>query len=217
MFGLRRSTIAFVLVSAICLGTRPAVAAPLTVDYFDPVTGWEWADLTQTTNLTWNQVNTACSQDGMTPCINFGAMEFAGWIWATADQVRDLVVNATDLTAADLADYSENQVGSTWAPQFLNAFNSTGSAGAGRPLVQGWSSTSIGNLFAYDPIVLDDQTGGGDGVNIHSTLLKTSAFPEVGVWLHRPAAAAAVPEPATLLMLGGGLAALAAARRRRQS
>ncbi len=134
--------------------TARGEATPLTVDYLDPVTGWEWADLTDTLGLTWLEVSKACPQDGVTACTDdIGAMELPGWIWATQDQVRALFDNATDLTAAQLSDDEEVELDSTWAPQFLARFSATFPTVVG-DLVSGWSATAVG-AEAFQPFMID--------------------------------------------------------------
>jgi hypothetical protein len=209
---LRRSLFGLIVMGAVAASGRSASAAPLTVDYVDSVTGWEWADLTQTTGLTWNQVNTACSQDGVTACASdIGAIELSGWIWATRNQVRDLFVNATDLTAAQMADYFESDPSgaSTWAPQFHAAFSPTTVGN-----VMGWSATLLDPTSAYSPNLQDGSGGFADFASASSLNPVGRSTNFIGVWLHREAAT--VPEPAALLMLGSGVAGLCAASMRRR-
>ena len=46
-----------VLAFAFLVSAANAGASPISVTYTDQVTGWEWAEVAELTNLTWNEVN----------------------------------------------------------------------------------------------------------------------------------------------------------------
>ena len=71
-------------------GSRYAWAAP--PDPVDGGNGTEWRQLYETTGLSWNQVAAICPRDGETPCSgSIGTKVLTGWIWATDDQVVELM------------------------------------------------------------------------------------------------------------------------------
>ena len=194
MFGSakKRALCAVLAFAHVLLVPAAAFATSIAVAYVDPVTGWEWAQAAETVGFSWNEVQGVCATDGVTACnADLEAVGFTGWVWATRDQVRDLFVNATDLTASELADYSEEQYGSTWAPQFLSLFTPT----VGGFVVNGWSATTSSVLSgpAFTPLVVDHPTAGPrDSADLVSFASKADASNVRGVWLHR--AVAPVPD-----------------------
>lgn len=63
----------------------------------------QWAMLTSTRGLSWDQVATRCPTDGITPCSgSIGAFNFDGWVWATPAQVVALMADfAPEIAVAD--------------------------------------------------------------------------------------------------------------------
>src|SRR5262245_39971601 len=81
----RLALVALFVAATLPMGAEHSIAAP-TVD------GREWRELYETTGLSWSQVASVCPTDGQTACSgSVGGRNLAGWTWATADQVRDLM------------------------------------------------------------------------------------------------------------------------------
>jgi hypothetical protein len=58
---------------------------------FDDGFGREWRQLTDTVNLSWDQVAAVCPADGRTPGTgSAGGRDLTGWVWATRAQVRTM-------------------------------------------------------------------------------------------------------------------------------
>src|SRR3954449_9481446 len=54
--------------------------------------GREWRQLYETTGLSFDQVAAVCPRDGVTPCAGTaGAADLSRWVWATREQVRELL------------------------------------------------------------------------------------------------------------------------------
>ena len=48
-------------------------------------TGKEWRQLTETMNLSWQDVSAVCPTDGQTPCSGTAAdVDLTDWVWANA-------------------------------------------------------------------------------------------------------------------------------------
>ena len=76
------------LAAAVVVSSSSAFGQPS----YDDGHGREWRQLTETTNLSWNQVAQVCPADGVTPGQgSVGGRDFSGWVWATRDQVRTML------------------------------------------------------------------------------------------------------------------------------
>ena len=84
------------------LGSLGAFAAP-TAGAAPTENGREWREVAATTGLSWSEVASVCPTDGVTACSgSVGGRDLTGWTWASAPQVRDLMVQyAPGLATAD--------------------------------------------------------------------------------------------------------------------
>ena len=84
------------------LGSVGAFAAP-SAGAAPTENGREWRELYTTTGLSWSQVASVCPTDGVTACSgSVGGHDLTGWTWASAPQVRSLMVQyAPGLATAD--------------------------------------------------------------------------------------------------------------------
>lgn len=193
-------------------GAQPAAALPLDTAYVDSVSGLEWAQVSGTTLLAWDEVAGVCATDGVSACSsNLGSVELGGWTWATSTQVLTLFVNATDLTPDQLADQDESTTNSTWAAQLLSFFDPTSIENGGFGLL-GLSADgpSFDPRGAWVPYVVDGTAGSEDLVSRRRIVAKYLASDAIGLWLNRPVSS--VPEPTTLSLTVLGVAGLAVRR-----
>jgi hypothetical protein len=186
-------------------------AAPITVEYTD-TSGRKWAALVDTVNLSWNQLNAACSTDGATPChSDVGAVETTGWIWANQDQVRELFYEL-GLPPASLDDYFHLEPGSTWAPAALATFSATQTNAGVYAHFYGWLSTLKDPTSGFAAVIHDRvEPAENDIAQLNGFAAVDDQISFVGAWLFRPA----VPEPAALLLFATAAGVLKCGRRRR--
>lgn len=197
----------------------PTSALPITAAYYDSSSGLEWAQVSDTASLSWDQLSTVCATDGLAACsANIGTVELAGWTWATSAQVLSLFDAASDLTAAQLADQTETAAHSTWAPQLLSYFDATFFE-RGASAVYGMSSDgpSFDPQGAWVPYVFDDNGMSEDTASKRNVIAKYTSTSTVGAWLYKSVEVSTVPEPASLSLTLLGAAGLIASRRRQRS
>jgi Ca2+-binding RTX toxin-like protein len=80
--------------------------------------GREWRQLYTTTGLSWDQVDSVCPRDGVTPCSGtVDRKDLTGWIWGTDAQVLELLseyapqLKTTDPPSLYGAEYIGNAIG----------------------------------------------------------------------------------------------------------
>jgi hypothetical protein len=88
--------------------------------------GKEWRQLTETTNLSWNQVAQVCKRDGSACSGAVGGRDLTGWVWASQSDVAqlfsyytpDILANPSNPSVAGIPYFFP-------ASGFLNQFRST--------------------------------------------------------------------------------------------
>jgi hypothetical protein len=179
----------------------------------DTNTGFQWLDLTKSTNLSINNILGGS-----------GSFLAQGFQLATLSQVEAMYMSG----GWDGVDNSAS-AGSVSHLAFVQLMHSlfgvTGSDGFGNPFNEGWALSSISNLVSRPFNVLESGIAGRvacttSGFNTFTNVNVFSGcrmdydqhYGYIGAYLVR-IPAVGVPEPSTLLLLGSGL--LAAALRRR--
>src|SRR5262245_12388292 len=132
---LKRASISLLL----CIVSLPAAAQGV-----DDGHDKEWRQLTDTAGATWNQLATACPQDGQTPCAgSVGTVDLTGWVWATDAQVLALFSYTEPAIIGNRSIAGQVYFGS--AQTFLQSFTPTFSSCqtyACSAFAGGWTSSS---------------------------------------------------------------------------
>jgi len=93
------------------------------------VNGYEWAQVSDFTNLSWQEINTVCPLGNCSGTLN--GFDMNGWTWADGEAVAGLFNAYLADAGVDPGSFLEGNYGyfsedvSTWAPAFLNDFNYT--------------------------------------------------------------------------------------------
>lgn len=220
--------------SVLGLGCQSASAVSIPSPSYIDSLGREWLTPNYTRDRTWNEVESVCDyQTGLcngelAPGPGFNSYDVTGYVWATRDEVRDLVYEVTGLPSGELDDYQAS--GSDFADElwrFFEVFDSTMRLKAGEGFdhfVAGFTrDVMIGDLFGAPALfgnwsylrVLTDATYDTQytgTVVLDSSMLVTLHEVSAGAFLYRPTH---VPEPGMYALFGSGLLLLGIARRRR--
>jgi len=189
------SSTVLAIAAAACAATT-GLAKTNSVAYVDSQ-GREWRQLDSTAGKSWYEVAEMCPVDGVTPCTGMiYNQDITGWVWATRDQVEELLLElgasagASDCSSAPSADGDVFQYfysNSSFDQLFL---------------VDGWSSTAWdsvkGGGLAYAPSVRFDQKTLVGFTCVRSLAPRDYADSDRGVWLFRPPCVADINRDGTV-------------------
>lgn len=124
--------------------------------------GVAWRQITETVGLTWTQVAAVCPRDGASPCTgNVGATSLAGWVWATDEQVVQLIARYEPAILTNRV--LNGPAYDAGIARFFGAFQPStigGCSGSGYQVscsfgshVSGWTSTSTSAGTAISAVV----------------------------------------------------------------
>ena len=203
-----RRIVGFAIVAFVLAWAPLAHADSISVQYTDPLTGYEWADLNDTLGFSSNEMYAVCPKKGE-PCSGtVNSTDFTGWIWADWDPLRELLYNVT-ATVTVQGEETVEEVNSTWAPLLIEALGETFGTGSGA--LQAWTYGQDGGGPNGYVFWLQDSLNPLDtdsiGISYHE---RDAKEPNLGVLLHRPRK---VPEPASGALLIAGLIGLLGIRR----
>lgn len=177
----------------------------------------DWRQLSETINLSYIDLDviydTATGQLD-TGATSVGGVDFAGWTWASMDDVKDLFIELTGYPF-DGGRVGYREAGSTWAPAFFELFDPLfdGTVDGHRVHVATGKTRSTTDGIVINGIVQnhfpDDVQ---DLVSVGSYSGFDSSSRWNGVWVYKDLSN--VPEPATMILFGIGLLGLAGMNRR---
>ncbi len=190
--------------------------------------GKEWLQLTDSSGLSWNDVDSVCANDGATACTgSVGGVDISGWVWADNAQVATLFSYFLPtgepqfdpaINGYVYADFTTNSE----ALAFFSAFTPQWMVDTAHE-VAGWTNSSPNPLepdpFGYAAIVYgvsdSQQTSEEFAVAGNVSTDATVHADSIGAWLWRPDIQS-VPEPSVLSLIGLGVLGLAGLRRQRR-
>ena len=191
-----------------------------------------WRQLTETTNLSFNDVSTVCSAISGDCHGSINGIDIEGWSWANIAEVREMFgilfssINGHVFTESN---FSYSQKNSLWAPALIDLDGTGPDTGifqatdVDRPnfnysRVNGITRTSGqypgGSFYVRGATILDRQPGDYDDAHtkIGTDLDRRNQY--FGVWMYQ--ALAPIPEPETYAMMLAGLGLLGVIARRRK-
>ncbi len=166
-----------------------------------------WRQLTETTNVNWNDLNVIYdTTDGKLDAGTMaGGHDFTGWTWASETDVAEMFT-ASHATLSIGIQESVYEEDSAWAPNIFTNFTPT------NPGVDNWLGgiTRSVSQFESDKVWMPYIVDFGTGLDLAETDIvgnKTSTSGARGAWLYK---SASVPEPGFTTLLGIALVGLVA-------
>jgi hypothetical protein len=150
--------------------------------------GKQWRQLYETMPANWSQIAQVCPRDGVTPCSgSIGSKVLTGWVWATADQVVQLMgaYEPAVLTSSPPSVSGEAYFGS--AQTFLGDMRWTGYISTYTGYTEwtvGWTSSSDEAGLPIDGRVGFGWWPPGGGFLVGGVADETTVAR--GIWLWRP-------------------------------
>ncbi len=177
-----------------------ALAQSDSVAYVDSQ-GRQWRELSSTVARTWFQVASVCPTDGVTPCSgSLGNLNLDGWVWATKDQVQEMMAELAPVAAKDGCFSGVAYSAQAWS--VLNYFDSLPSFELTNT-VSGWTATvaTVPGLtnYAYAPRVgTHDEIASDSSVCPDNLQQRNQPDSTTGIWMFRPPCHADIDQDGTV-------------------
>ena len=197
--GIRGTAIAGLI--ALACGTSSSLAATV----YDDGHGKVWRQVTDTQNMSWNDIASVCSTDGSTACNGtVNGVNMTGWVFANVDQVGLLFSYFGDFPGGINAAHVPSISG---ADSFLKVFDPTYVDQT--KWIMGWTATPTGQGTYWIGEVFDRPAGdpNGDAWYTDQSGDPAGIFSPRGAWMWQDAVSG-VPEPGTWAMFLVGFGAI---------
>ena len=202
-----RQIVGFILVRLLLAGSSHAD----TIAFTDSLNR-QWRQVTETANLSWNDLNAACPGGVCAGTAGATAVDVDGWQWASNTEVAALFNEFIGLPAVDGTAGLYLEEDSTWAPAFLSVFDPTipdpGGGNDEGPAISGWSSTAATATEASVGFIFDVDRGPSPGFPDGAGFADVDKNEAAGGWLYRLTPSAqieALVEDVNALESGGAL------------